>query len=58
MLPVSERIPYKPGIHLERVFHDDSIEAQDKFLLELFNKIFDQSGAQRPIINGFPKKAP
>jgi hypothetical protein len=43
---------------LERVFHDDSIEAQDKFLLELFNKIFDQSGAQRPIINGFPKKAP
>jgi hypothetical protein len=42
-------------VHLERVFHEDSIEAQDKFLLELFNKIFDQSGAPRPRINGFPK---
>jgi hypothetical protein len=42
-------------VHLERVFHEDSIEAQDKFLLQLFNKIFDQSGAPRPRINGFPK---
>jgi hypothetical protein len=43
-------------VHLPMIFHDDSIEAQDKFLLALFNKIFDQSGAPRaPGINGFPK---
>jgi hypothetical protein len=47
----------KDEVHLTRIFHDDSIEAQDKFLLELFNKIFDQSGAPRPPgINGFPKR--
>lgn len=30
------------------IFHDDLIEAQDKFLLQLFEKIFDQSGNSRP----------
>jgi hypothetical protein len=38
------------------VFHDDSLEAQDKYLVQLFKKIFDQSGHERPsVVLGFPR---
>jgi hypothetical protein len=38
------------------VLRDDSIEAQDKCLLQLYEKIFDQSSHERPKgIGGFPR---
>ncbi|MHB8267814.1 hypothetical protein [Bradyrhizobium sp.] len=43
-------------VEIARVLHDDSIDAQDKYLIQLFERIFDQSGAPRPKgLNGFPK---
>jgi hypothetical protein len=40
------------------VFHDDSLDAQDQYLFQLFEKIFDQSGHPRPKhLNAFLKKS-
>jgi hypothetical protein len=43
-------------VHHTMLLQDGSQEAQDKYLLQLFEKIFDQSGNRRPRgLNGFPK---
>jgi hypothetical protein len=43
------------GVEYEAILHDDSLDAQDKLLLALFEKIFDQSGQPRPEkLGGFP----
>jgi hypothetical protein len=43
-------------VHYTMLLQNGSLETQDKYLLGLFEKIFDQSGAPRPIgLNGFPK---
>jgi hypothetical protein len=43
-------------VHHTMLLQDGSHEAQDKYLLQLFEKIFDQSGNRRPRgLNGFPK---
>ncbi|GAB9084660.1 hypothetical protein [Bradyrhizobium diazoefficiens] len=43
-------------VEVTRWLHDDSLEAQDKFLELLYSEIFAQSGNVRPKgLNGFPK---
>jgi hypothetical protein len=43
------------SVEYEAILRDDSLEAQDKLLLALFEKIFDQSGQPRPEkLGGFP----
>lgn len=43
-------------VEVTRLLHEDTLEAQDKYLLQLFQGIFEQTGALRPKgLNGFPK---
>lgn len=43
------------GVEHVAILHNDSLETQDKFLLAFFEKIFDQTGNQRPHkLCGFP----
>jgi hypothetical protein len=45
------------AVDLTMILRDDSKATQDKFLLQLFEKIFDQSGHARPKgLHGFPKE--
>lgn len=44
------------SVELTMILRDGSREAQDQYLLQLYEKIFDQSGHARPQgLNGFPK---
>jgi hypothetical protein len=45
------------AVDLPMILRDGSRETQDKYLLQLYEKIFDQSGHARPQgLHGFPKK--
>lgn len=48
--------PMNSDVQLRQTLASDTEEEQERFLLKLFQKMFDQSGRERPLYyNGFPR---